>query len=198
MTPIRTLVRRLPLRAPTMIVALGALLALSVGISAATGAIPGTNGKIYACFAKSGGDLRVIDKAKQQKCMTGEQALGWNQQGRKGEPGPAGPQGPEGTPGPKGERGGLTGYEVRHATSGDSSQTVVTVGAACPAGKVALGGGASIDQPLGSVFNIPEVALDRSDIASVKGEGWIARAHEVISTDQTWRLNVSVICADGP
>jgi hypothetical protein len=69
------------------VVALAAVIVLSVGIGVSTGAIPSSTGKIDGCFVTGTGDLRVIDKAKQQTCAANEQALSWNQQGPKGPPG---------------------------------------------------------------------------------------------------------------
>jgi hypothetical protein len=66
--------------------------------------IPGGDGVIHGCYAKSGGTLRVID-ASVTSCKSGETALNWSQQGQpgpqgpQGEPGPAGPQGEPGEPG---------------------------------------------------------------------------------------------------
>jgi hypothetical protein len=63
------------------------VLALSVGIGVSSGAIPSPGGKIDGCFAKTGGALRLIDKAKQQACTGAEQAISWNQKGPQGPPG---------------------------------------------------------------------------------------------------------------
>jgi hypothetical protein len=63
--------------------------------------IPGGDGVIHGCYAKSGGTLRVID-ASVTNCKSGETALNWSQQGQpgpQGEPGPPGPQGEPGAPG---------------------------------------------------------------------------------------------------
>lgn len=67
------------------------------GVSAvAVAAIPGTGGKISACYATKTGALRVIDLAKGQRCTSLEKPLAWNQQGPIGPVGPAGPEGPAG------------------------------------------------------------------------------------------------------
>ena len=66
-------------------------LALGAG-SYALGAIPGKGGTIVGCYKKSGGRLRVIDTAKDQKCgQERERRLAWNQKGVKGARGPRGP-----------------------------------------------------------------------------------------------------------
>ena len=67
-------------------------------------AIPGRNGTISGCYAKSG-DLRVVDAEGGGACGAGELPLSWNQQGRVGPTGPIGPQGRTGPTGPQGRRG---------------------------------------------------------------------------------------------
>ena len=111
--------RNTPIR---LALALAAVLALTAGLGVASGAIPSSSGKIYGCFAKSDGELRVIDKAKQQKCKSTEQALNWNQQGPKGDPGLPGAPGPKGDKGDPGQAGGFpdalpSGKSVRGAYS---------------------------------------------------------------------------------
>jgi hypothetical protein len=66
------------------------VLALSVGIGVSAGAIPAGNGTIHGCFAKSGGALRVVDKAQAQECKGTERPLDWNTKGATGPAGPAG------------------------------------------------------------------------------------------------------------
>lgn len=66
----------------------------------AQAAIPGANGQIKGCYAKSGGTLRVVDELG--SCTKNELSLTWNVQGPAG---PAGPVGATGSTGPKGEKG---------------------------------------------------------------------------------------------
>ena len=72
--------------------------------------IPGEDGVIYGCFKKSGGSLRVIDRAV-TNCSKDETLISWSQtgpqgpQGPQGVPGPQGPQGPIGPQGPEGPAG---------------------------------------------------------------------------------------------
>jgi len=89
-------------------------------------------------------------------------------QGEKGEPGPVGPKGEAGPAGPKGETGaagaqgpagpagpsGISGWEYRVSSGkyippGDNDRGY----ALCPAGKKALGGGASATYPSASVID---------------------------------------------
>jgi hypothetical protein len=85
--------------------ALGVVAILAVG-GVAYATIP-SNNMIDACYAKSGGALRVID-ATVEACAKKEAPLTWNVQGPKGEkgdPGETGAQGPQGPPGPQGPAG---------------------------------------------------------------------------------------------
>ena len=90
-------------RHPLIAIAALASLALAGGVAYAT--IPDSQGVIHACYAKSGGALRVVD-ATVTNCKTAETSLTWNQAGVPGQPGPqgtsgaTGPQGPQGEPGP--------------------------------------------------------------------------------------------------
>src|SRR3954447_6540125 len=93
--------------------------------SVALGAIPGSGGKIDACYTKVGGVLRVIDKAKGEACATKlETSLAWNEAGL---PGPVGPKGDKGDPGAaglagaKGEKGdpGSAGADGTKGEKGD-------------------------------------------------------------------------------
>jgi hypothetical protein len=106
------------------------LLLLAGGIAYAS--IPGPDGVIHGCYKTSGGNqgsVIVVDSAA--SCPSGYTALNWNQ---------AGPAGVDGTD-------GVSGYEVVQGLvviqgphSGNGSGTI-----SCPAGKVALGSGASSD-----------------------------------------------------
>src|SRR5581483_10638436 len=106
-------------------------LALSVvGLAAVAGvayaSIPGSDGVIHGCYAKTGA-LSVIDSAK--RCPNGTTALNWNQQGPQGVPGaagPAGPAGPQGPAGPAGPPGPAGTNGAAGATSNDSGTTTST------------------------------------------------------------------------
>jgi hypothetical protein len=128
--------------------ALASALVLAVGSSVALGAIPGAGGVISSCYAKTGGDLRVIDAAT-STCKSNESALSWNQQGipgPQGVPGPVGPAGPQGPTGPAGAQGpagpaGVSGYEIVGQPITFDANSIVGMAATCPPGKVVLGGG---------------------------------------------------------
>jgi Collagen triple helix repeat (20 copies) len=100
------------------LVAPAAVLVLAAGIGVASAGIPSSGGKIFGCYAKKGGALRVVSAGK--KCKKSERALFWNQQGPQGSSSPQGasgspgdntplavkgPQGLKGPAGPKGDKG---------------------------------------------------------------------------------------------
>jgi hypothetical protein len=109
-------------------------LLFAVGSTVALASIPGSDGLISGCYAKVGGDLRVID-ASSSSCKSNEIEIEWNQQG---------PRGPQGEPGLEGEQGppGLSGYEmVDTATANVDPLDYAQITAYCPTGKNVLGGG---------------------------------------------------------
>jgi hypothetical protein len=124
-------------------------------------------------------------------------------QGPKGDPGPTGSVGPAGPAGPSGPQGvqgspgspGLAGYEVRVATTDFSGVDHKTVGVDCPAGKVAVGGGANLVS-LAAAAGKLALTVSQAKASVASGQGWFAAAQEVVPTDASWRLNVSVICAN--
>ena len=106
---------------------------------------------------------------------------------------PQGPQGPAGAAGPAGPAGpqgaaGATGLQAVFTTSAIDSTATRTLTAACPSGKVALGGGVSA-----APVNTPGVAITTSYLAN--STTWTASAREVVATSDNWGLNVVVICA---
>ncbi len=59
---------------PAMVLAIVAVILAAAGFAAA--AIPGPGGTIHACYAKTGGNLRVVNGTK---CGKAEKPLSWNQ-----------------------------------------------------------------------------------------------------------------------
>jgi hypothetical protein len=105
-----------------------------IGSTVALASIPASDGLITGCFARVGGDLRVIDPSS-SNCKSNEIQLPWNQQGL---PGPRGEQGDQGEQGPP----GLSGYEVVDtATANVDPLDYAQITAYCPTGKNVLGGG---------------------------------------------------------
>jgi hypothetical protein len=176
-----------------------AAVAVAASAGATYAAIPGGDGVIHSCYTKSGGTVRVIDSSV-TNCKSGEVSLNWNQQGTPGTPGPTGPKGDPGAPGPLGPKGdpgtpgGLSGYQQVVARSGETTDRFKQVIAECPAGKLAVGGGAEVRNLDGSFVSIPEVVLDGSLPPSAVR--WVGQAHAVTPTAEDWTLEVTVICAN--
>jgi hypothetical protein len=74
------------------------------GVAYAT--IPDGGGVFHACVSGLG-TIRLIDPSTGGKCLKGETAVQWNQQGPQGPQGPQGIQGPRGPQGPPGPAGSI-------------------------------------------------------------------------------------------
>jgi hypothetical protein len=117
------------LPSPALVVALIALVVAAGGLSLA--AVVDRKGRVVACYAKTGGDLRVLKKGK---CRRGEKRLRWNrtgpagaagpagQTGRTGATGPTGPTGPDGAPGAPGS----TGPQGSQGSQGSAAASMLT------------------------------------------------------------------------
>lgn len=154
-------------------VAAGVIVGALTSASVAYAAIPGPDGSIKGCYAKtngivlgiphSKGDLRVVDSA--EPCRAYEAAVAWNQAGIKGDigpigpsgpagptgpPGPSGPAGPSGATGPTGAQGpagtGVSGYQIVELDVDIAAKSTRAVVLDCPTGKVVLGGGVEDDE----------------------------------------------------
>ena len=84
----------------------GIAIALVAGTVVASASIPDATGAIHACYRKQGGQLRLIDTAKGQRCAATETGVVWYQDGPRGPRGRRGPEGPQGSQGPQGIQGG--------------------------------------------------------------------------------------------
>ncbi|MEA2126429.1 MAG: hypothetical protein QOI80_3211 [Solirubrobacteraceae bacterium] len=168
-----------------------ALVAAGGGIALAT--IPGGDGTISGCYAKtdglalsgahSKGDLRAVVAG--ESCRSYEAPLAWSVRGPQGDPGATGAAGPAGP-------GGMSGMEVVETVSASSTDSIQGVGARCPAGKVATGGGGSISGSGGV-----EAALLDSHVDG-DGRGWHVRARSFQPVPRDpWQVGASVICVDG-
>ncbi len=165
------------------------VLAVSALIFGSAMALATTSDVIFACQAGNG-SLRVI--ASGDACRSNESALSWNIQGPAGPAGPAGEPGPTGEPGPAGPPG-LAGVEL---VTGEAAvlptgvlRPSVVVQVACPDGKVALSGGASLDADgLYTVLASPLVASGSS-----APTGW--RAYVTTSTGGSLPLSATVTAA---
>jgi hypothetical protein len=145
---------------------LGALVTAAALGSVAWAAIPDANGVIHACYKQSNGALRVFD-ASAESCDASENPISWSQSG-------------------------LSGYEVKLASSATDSAANKGVLVHCSRGKELLGGGARVDAGGGGVAF--EVALDAS--APAFAGTWIANAHEVVPTSVQWQVTGFALCAD--
>src|SRR5690242_15033864 len=97
-----------------------ALALVAGGTTVAFASIPGPDGTIYGCYARSGGNLQVIDST--MSCPKGTTSLNWNQHGAPGPAGPPGPPGPAGPAGPAGPKGD-TGATGPAGPKGDTGAT---------------------------------------------------------------------------
>jgi len=117
--------------------------------------------------------------------------------------GAQGPQGVKGEPGAKGETGakGDTGAPGTNGTNGVSGREIVEtalidvaagdnefVTVACPAGKVAVGGGASVGSSVGMNIN-------RSGFSGVDNNSWSVRVTNTTGALRTFKAQVSCITA---
>jgi hypothetical protein len=110
--------------------------------------------------------------------------------GAQGPAGPAGAAGPAGPAGPQGPQGpaGISGLQNVFTTGAINSTATRQLTAGCPAGKKAIGGGATVVPA-----NTAGVAITAGYLADEST--WVARAREVTATGANWSLNAVVICA---
>ncbi len=85
---------------------------------------------------------------------------------------------------------GVSGVELVTGSSSYDSTDIKIANAVCPAGKRAIGGGATI---LGQGLGL--VAITSSSPFSDLG-GWGASANEMNLTGNSWRVEASAVCAD--
>jgi hypothetical protein len=96
-----------------------------------------------------------------------------------------------GSPGPRGPAG-LSGVETVQASSDFASTPERTVILDCPPGKRLIGGGAGAWGR--AMIWIPRgVALAVSQ--PVDEDTWVAKAQEIVETDESWFLQARIVCA---
>ena len=105
----------------------------------------------------------------------------------RGEQGPAGPTGAAGPQGPSGPAG-VSGLQKVFETGAINSVATRSLNATCPAGKIAIGGGAAVVPA-----NQAEVAITASYLQN--DTTWRGSARELDSVGSNWSLNVVVVCA---
>lgn len=108
--------------------------------------------------------------------------------GDTGDTGATGPQGSAGPQGPKGDPGGVSGYVVIAGSAVSLDPGTFDDGsAACPAGKVALGGGVKLSS---------ETDLNIIDsYPAADGSGWNGSAFEYEGASSSGTFTVYVVCA---
>ncbi|MFN8491619.1 MAG: hypothetical protein U0350_28735 [Caldilineaceae bacterium] len=177
-----------------------ALVGLLITVSGlASASIPAANRVITGCYAKDG-SLRLIDAEAGKQCTSKEKVLTWNQTGPvgpQGIPGPQGMPGPKGDLGPQGPQGapGISGYEMVIAETGYDSSATKLGRVACSAGKVALGGGATIisqtpDAPIALRSSLPDYQTGTAPY------GWVAEGGVITAYGFNWGMELFVICAN--
>jgi hypothetical protein len=125
----------------------------------AVGGVPDAAGVIHACYLTHSDfkPVHLLDSTKVKTCPRGWSPLAFNQTGPQGPQGLPGAQGVQGVPGGTGATGpqGPVGASGADGASGVSGYEIVTADtsgmnpgddarAYCPAGKHALGGGATV------------------------------------------------------
>jgi hypothetical protein len=201
------------------------LAAVGVGYAA----IPGSDGKISGCYGSSG-QLRVIDADAGAKCAKNETALRFSQTGPKGDAclpttpacvGPAGADGADGTngkdgqsctatnpdgslvqPACRGPQGPAGSFAIREAgsASAQSSDDQKVQTAYCPAGTLAISGGAQVLGPT-SGLSSQSVAVNSINVFNSPsgGSGVSVAALEVgAGTTETWALYATATCMTAP
>jgi hypothetical protein len=132
--------------------------------------------------AKIGANAVTSDKVKNGSLLKGDFKAGQL---------PAGPTGPEGPAGTAGAVGavGISDYEIVSGASASGSGTVQGANVSCPAGKKAIGGGATTS--VGAVGG-PMVQKSRP---FDNGGGWEATGVEASAYAGNWVTTAWAICA---
>lgn len=115
-------------------------------------------------------------------------------QGVPGAVGPLGPAGPQGVPG----AAGLSGYEIVSVDSAFDSSSTKLLSADCPAGKVALGGGADLFPSLVDPNRDTAPVVLRASTPSIGNgvtPGWFAQSSEIGAYTFAWHMVVYAVCA---
>jgi hypothetical protein len=186
-------VKKLPF---TRRVAIGGAIAVAIagGGSAVALATGQTASDVYqGCLSHNLGAVYnvKVNPRTPPACLRRDTLVSWNQTGPAGTPGTPGAKGDAGPRGPQGDTGatgrdGVSGYEVvtgNDVTNWPGTQTGGA--AACPAGKVVIGGGVSGNGGTEQSINSSRPGPDDTDwVAYVNNTGTIARS-----------FNVYAICA---
>jgi hypothetical protein len=195
----------------TFRMAVAAVAGLAVGAGGLAVAQTAGDERIHACRADRDGAVRLVDPG--EACRKGESAVSWSVRGPEGPVGPTGPPGAPGAPGAEGPRGpdgpagpagpagadGVSGFQIITGNSGAAnSDRQKMVALTCPAGKVAIGGGAGIalPPPNGTVGAPPSLTTSEPAGNKPGNMGWSATATEPDGLyTGNWTLSATVICA---
>lgn len=190
-------------------------LALSGGllVAAVVGGVAAANhdgNTIHACAHDQTGTLRLAESA--DDCVSPETPVEWGIVGPQGPVGPMGPQGPQGPIGPMGPQGpvgatgpqgpqgetgeqgpegpagpsGMSGYEiVNDFVENDFGNMGEILWTDCPAGKVVVGGGHTMNPPVGRIRE----SRPKSD-----GSGWYVWIENLGGNTPT--IGAWAICVD--
>lgn len=146
-------------------------------------------------FARNAGKVDGIDASRTPRA--GQLlALGKNKKfpasvGAIGPAGPAGPAGPKGDKGDPGAQGppGMSELSVVTKTSASDSSFSQSAVALCPAGKRAVGGGATTFRP-GPIT----VSKSQPQFVNAQPVGWVVIAHEIGNFADNWSVTASATC----
>jgi hypothetical protein len=158
--------------------ALGIGMGAGLALFGVLGAQAATGGTIQACVNPDNGVPYISPSAwipNPGQCPAGLQPLSWDQQGPPGPVGPVGPVGPRGPVGAKGPEGptgpqgpvgpqgapGISGYQIL------SKRFTVQAILDCPSGTVVLGGGALLNDSVGS-SSIPPLLMGSGPTSSIE------------------------------
>jgi hypothetical protein len=86
---------------------------------------------------------------------------------------------------------GIAGYQIVTKSSPENSANAKSAIAECPAGKVAVGGGARTAGPA----TVQDVLAVETSYPFSDGSAWHVIAHEQPATGEVWRVEAHAICA---
>jgi hypothetical protein len=167
------------------------LVVLALGAGTVYAAIPNGNGKVYACYVKNTGVVKLINYPKVSTCPKRQKLIDWNAKG------PAGPQGPAGP-------ADWNAIPNKPAGFADGADDVGYVSATQPtaypiaASSVAY---ATVDTPIGTDVELTIIPMNPGDILEVSSEWWqrvdagmLRHSYELLSgsTPTTFKVRTRV------
>lgn len=160
-----------------------------------------------AAYASAEGPAHVAKHKKhahKPRTAAKRKASKHGKRGPQGKRGPAGPTGPQGAQGAAGAPGspGISGYEVVHqeqtVTVPPDKEGEVTADAACPAGKVLLGGAGNFSSQLREPGKELPLRDGPGEEKGIFTNTWVASyAVENTSFNQSWTITAQAIAYCG-